>query len=180
MVNFSPVQNLIHLLRTTSPSRHPHFVFLPQSVLNAAQRREQMVIIFADTVRVHLQLFWQRVSERLQHVSPATPSNSGKPTARFFRRSDRSSTVSLESSLALVNAPRCALTMVSVYSCCAITFHSASVVTSACLGFEEILRNEARCSSSKLISNELMLNALRHQVHAQQPAQGACSAVRAN
>jgi hypothetical protein len=50
----------------TSPPCHPRFVFLPQSPLNAAQRRDQVVIISADAVRVHLQLFWQRVNETLE------------------------------------------------------------------------------------------------------------------
>jgi hypothetical protein len=66
MVSASSVQNLIHLLHKTSPPRHPRFVFLTQSPLNAAQRRDQVVIIPADTIRVHLQLFWQRVSKTLQ------------------------------------------------------------------------------------------------------------------
>jgi hypothetical protein len=64
MVNSSSVRNLIHMLHTTRPPRHPRFVFLPQS-LNAAQRHEKVVIIPADAVSVHLQLFWQRVSETL-------------------------------------------------------------------------------------------------------------------
>jgi hypothetical protein len=103
-----------------------------------------VVIIPADAARMHLQLLWQRVSETLQQDRIAGRAfKLRQPTASFCRRSDRSSTVSPESILELVNAPLCYVTMVSLYSCFTITFHRASVVASACLGSEEILKIEA-------------------------------------